>query len=518
MCILSGVYRFIQAYDGDPHLAMPTWAVVREELDALAEIPQMIWRSLESKWNTRAYMGDASLEGFGIVHTKASLEESREEARLAFPKSLEDEVAKLGAFEEQDDAEDRARQNLGLPSRRQEQEATAGDRAFLDVFGELSDMGAELAKHTGLRSSSLAPRSGGGMEEMLRPRRQKRVLKEIEAGLYYLIYIKVPFGTWSCARSPSLRGPGRDLRGKAGLKAAHREIVDVASRCWDFVAKLVDACLRAGVGVWLENPKSSLLWLTREAKDLLKRGKVVELDLCALGAPVRRTIRAWTNVEALGNLEAKCPGGEHPHADAEAAMMGEAGHHSRRPRGGGGMPRKFAVRFAEAVKVAVDMKQLKRDGADQKVKEEKGRSWVVALGEAWRELSRWSMVWRGAWGTQEHINVQELRTISLIIRHVARGRDGWDTRTLVFVDNLVALACVRRMRSRAMNLLRLLRRIGSMSMALGIHIAVRWVPTYLNFADGPSHGEGVGIAKQNKSAARRQAGEGEVVARIPTEG
>ena len=182
------------------------------------------------------------------------------------------------------------------------------------------------------------------------------------------------------------------------------------------------------------------------------------------------------------------------------------------------MPRKFAVRFAEAVKVAVDMKQLKRDGADQKVKEEKGRSWVVALGEAWRELSRWSMVWRGAWGTQEHINVQELRTISLIIRHVARGRDGWDTRTLVFVDNLVALACVRRMRSRAMNLLRLLRRIGSMSMALGIHIAVRWVPTYLNFADGPSHGEGVGIAKQNKSAARRQAGEGEVVARIPTEG
>ena len=68
-----------------------------------------------------------------------------------------------------------------------------------------------------------------------------------------------------------------------------------------------------------------------------------------------------------------------------------------------------------------------------------------------------------------------------------------------------------------MNLLRLLRRIASLTMAFGVRILINWAPTYLNYADGPSHGEAVGIARQNQAAARKQSEEDKCVAPIPEE-
>jgi hypothetical protein len=96
-----------------------------------------------------------------------------------------------------------------------------------------------------------------------------------------------------------------------------------------------------------------------------------------------------------------------------------------------------------------------------------------------------------------------LRAVTLVARHLGRGRENWDSRNLIFVDNLVALACARRMRSQSMALLRLVRRMAAMALGLGVHMVVRWVPTHLNWADGPSHGEKVGIALQNKATAER---------------
>jgi hypothetical protein len=89
----------------------------------------------------------------------------------------------------------------------------------------------------------------------------------------------------------------------------------------------------------------------------------------------------------------------------------------------------------------------------------------------------------------------------MVPRHLARSRKEWDTRRLLFIDNLTALGCMRRMRARSVAMLRLLRRIGAVTLAVGIRVIARYVPTAVNFADGPSHGEAVGIARKNRHGA-----------------
>ena len=95
---------------------------------------------------------------------------------------------------------------------------------------------------------------------------------------------------------------------------------------------------------------------------------------------------------------------------------------------------------------------------------------------------------------------QELRTTAMVSRHLARSRAEWDKKHMTFTDNLVSLGCLRRMRARSLAMLRQLRRISAVTLAVGIRLVGRWVPTAVNFADGPSHDEPVGIARQNRPA------------------
>ena len=102
--------------------------------------------------------------------------------------------------------------------------------------------------------------------------------------------------------------------------------------------------------------------------------------------------------------------------------------------------------------------------------------------------------------------MQELRTLVGVARHLARSRLNWDQRHLVMTDSQVALCCIWKGRSASFPLLRQLRRLAAIWMALGIRLSVRWVPTQFNNADGPSRGAGVGILqKESDSKPTAQA-------------
>ena len=57
------------------------------------------------------------------------------------------------------------------------------------------------------------------------------------------------------------------------------------------------------------------------------------------------------------------------------------------------------------------------------------------------------MFYAGRWKEAEHINVQELRTVVGLLRHLVRGRENWRRRVLLFVDSMVALGALGKGRS-----------------------------------------------------------------------
>ena len=111
------------------------------------------------------------------------------------------------------------------------------------------------------------------------------------------------------------------------------------------------------------------------------------------------------------------------------------------------------------------------------------------------------MFYAGRWQEAEHINVQELRTVVGLLRHLIRGRENWRRRVLLFVDSMVALGALGKGRSSSPALLRLCRQVTAITLATRMMPFCRYIPSELNPADGPSRGQGqAGVATATKAA------------------
>ena len=101
----------------------------------------------------------------------------------------------------------------------------------------------------------------------------------------------------------------------------------------------------------------------------------------------------------------------------------------------------------------------------------------------------------GRWSREEHLNTLELRTIVMLLRHLARSSRTWGQRTLVFSDSVVSIGVLRKGRSSSRPLLRLARVAAVLQMVTRTRIYLRWVPSGLNHADGPSRQLQIGAAE-----------------------
>ena len=68
------------------------------------------------------------------------------------------------------------------------------------------------------------------------------------------------------------------------------------------------ACLAAGIGFSLENPRTSMIWELPEMMKPMAMAEVfmIELVYCAYGARWLKPTRILTNVQALRALECRC--------------------------------------------------------------------------------------------------------------------------------------------------------------------------------------------------------------------
>ena len=79
-----------------------------------------------------------------------------------------------------------------------------------------------------------------------------------------------------------------------------------------------------------------------------------------------------------------------------------------------------------------------------------------------------------------------------LLRHLCRSKAAHGRKVLVLMDSMAALGVIGKGRSSSPPLLRLARQRAAYELAFDIYLTVRYIPSEVNPADGPSRGGPVG--------------------------
>ena len=162
--------------------------------------------------------------------------------------------------------------------------------------------------------------------DILSPK-QVKILDELlsRSNLLY-VHFAPPCGTASAARSirlsakrhgpPPLRSIRRPM-GLFGLSGSQRKRVQLANALYKWTCETILKLHRRGVGWSLENPSSSLMWLTDPFQLLLRELKdelvAFAFHTCMFNAPRAKRTAIWTCVKEMTQLQRDCDG-QHEHA------------------------------------------------------------------------------------------------------------------------------------------------------------------------------------------------------------
>ena len=105
-----------------------------------------------------------------------------------------------------------------------------------------------------------------------------------------------------------------------------------------------------------------------------------------------------------------------------------------------------------------------------------------------QQLARWYLIAKGVWHREEHQNVLECRAVVTVLRRLSRNSAVRNCRVLVITDSLVTIGALAKGRYSSPPLLAQARVAAAISLALGLRLYLRWVPSQGNHADGPCRG------------------------------
>jgi hypothetical protein len=339
---------------------------------------------------------------------------------------------------------------------------------------------------------------------------QNAVLGRIWLGVYHFVHMSPPGRTFSRGRIPPLRTDLEPL-GKPWLSdPRHLEAVTEDNLLLEFAGRVAEGCLSAGVFFSWEIPILSFVMSTDLVKALLRRTDLylIRLDQCRYGSLWRKGTFFLTNCSWWSGLSlcCHCAGGHRASVTVRK---------SREPWGqtSSFFPPQLADSLAKQVCLEVDWERAEVLRAeilpdiigDAGETKRRGRKIPVpTCSHRWGKVSRWRRVALTRWGRKEHINILEARAWLLGVRHCSRSPGRRGLRVLYLVDSLVVLGAVGKGRSSCFALNQILRRAASHSLLWGTKVMMRWIPTWMNPADGPSRGGRIGVIPSSKFQKRRK--------------
>ena len=103
--------------------------------------------------------------------------------------------------------------------------------------------------------------------------------------------------------------------------------------------------------------------------------------------------------------------------------------------------------------------------------------------------SSWRTVLMGKWKGEESITIKEGRALVLCLRRLARSSHSRGKKHVILVDNLALSMAISKGRAKSFPLLRITQQVAALTLVGNFGIRLRWVPSELNVADGPSRGQ-----------------------------
>eukprot|EP00438_Fugacium_kawagutii_P008464 Skav230206 [mRNA] locus=scaffold2443:266117:270539:+ [translate_table: standard] len=174
----------------------------------------------------------------------------------------------------------------------------AGQSGFLELFAGTGRL-TECVKKAGLFAWPPFELAAGRCYDLLDDGVQKFIFGLLTAGLVWWVHLGTPCTAWSRARHNI----------KNFSKARAKEQIAVATAL--FTCRVIRECMKRGIMVTLENPRSSRLWEFAPIHDLLQDARIFlyYFDMCQYGEPHKKSTGILTNEEHFSKLQRRCQGG-----------------------------------------------------------------------------------------------------------------------------------------------------------------------------------------------------------------
>ena len=138
---------------------------------------------------------------------------------------------------------------------------------------------------------------------MRRPCNRRQLFALIQTA--HFVHLSPPCSSFSIARGRDAPRSAKHPLGKPGLSAADQARVDDGNVFFKIACRIVRTCVSRGVGVCLENPRTSRMFLAPPLNRM--GGEKYHTVFCAYGTPWRKatTFLTW-HCPALSTLVATC--------------------------------------------------------------------------------------------------------------------------------------------------------------------------------------------------------------------
>ena len=201
---------------------------------------------------------------------------------------------------------------------------TQSGSLFLELFAGTARMSKAFSRvgFQVLAVDSVKPQAVPALSlDLTKVSSQKLILDLVQSKRLAAIHLAPPCGTSSQARAidagPGSPQPPRSplfADGLPGLSFLQRTRVSAANKLYQFTAKVIHVCHKLGILWSLENPQSSLFWLTSPMQELWQqlRGSVffATFDSCVYGGLRKKATTFWSSAPVVQSLSLRCHEGQ----------------------------------------------------------------------------------------------------------------------------------------------------------------------------------------------------------------